>query len=62
MSEPESAPAYVLRSSPFIGDTHCGVRVDKAGNYLVMTHGKPRALVALLRLLADEVEQDGGAR
>lgn len=53
----EPARPYVLRSG-FVGPLHHGVHVDEAGNFEVMTRGTPRALAAMLRLLADEVESD----
>lgn len=49
---------YILRSSPMVGEVHSAVRVDESGNFAVMTQGKPKALAALLRMLADEIDTD----
>jgi hypothetical protein len=49
---------YILRSSPMAGEGYAGVSIDESGNFMAATHGKPRALAAMLRMIADEIELD----
>ncbi len=51
-------PVYVLRGGVYLLDEHSGVLIDSAGNFSAKTRGNPRALAAILRMVADEIEAD----
>lgn len=56
MPENESEEVYVRRGGVYLIDEHAGVMIDSAGNFLAKTRGNPRALAAMLRLIADDIE------
>lgn len=47
---------YVRRGGVYLVDDHAGVMIDSAGNFLAKTRGEPRALAAMLRLIADDID------
>ena len=53
-----TSPVYVLRGGVYLLDEHAGVLVDSAGNFSAKTKGDPRALVVLLRAIADAIADD----
>lgn len=48
---------YVRRGGVYLIDDHAGVMIDSAGNFVAKTRGEPRALAAMLRLIADDLEE-----
>ncbi|UOQ60353.1 hypothetical protein MUN76_15185 [Leucobacter rhizosphaerae] len=51
------SPVWVMRGGAYLLDEYAGVLIDSAGNYSVKTRGNPRALVAVLRAIAEEIEE-----
>lgn len=51
-------PVYVLRGGAYLLDEHAGVLFDSAGNYSAKTRGNPMSLAALLRAVADDIEEN----
>jgi hypothetical protein len=53
-----TSPIYVLRGGAYLQDEYAGVMIDDCGNYAAKTRGDPRALVVLLRAIAEDIEGD----
>lgn len=50
-----------IYSAGFRQDDHAVVLIDSVGNFEVKTNGDPRALAAILRLIADDITQEAKA-
>lgn len=48
---------YVRRGGVYLLDQHAGVVIDSSGNFVAKTRGEPRALAAMLRLIAADIEK-----
>lgn len=48
---------YVRRGGVYLLDEHAGVMIDSAGNFVAKTRGEPRAMAAMLRLIAADIEE-----
>lgn len=51
------ARVYVRRGGVYLLDEHAGVMIDSAGNFVAKTRGGPRAMAAMLRLIAADIEE-----
>ena len=51
------SPVWVMRGGVYLLDEYAGVLIDSVGNYSVKTRGNPRALLLLLRAIAEEIEE-----
>lgn len=56
--DPEALTAgvFVARGGAYLLDEQAGVLIDSAGNFSAKTKGDPRALVVLLRSIAEYIE------
>lgn len=51
-----TTPVFVLRGGAYLLDENSGLLIDNAGNYSAKTRGDPQEFSALLRAIADDID------